>query len=114
MIMMDKYCKVYLDKNFDYVFCFLKEQIIEESDCDMYPHNLECDKNKDFWGRTHTKGSNSGIYIECEGIKLNECRYCLEDHQRKEYVLSADASSVLNNKTNSNKGYNKLRKLFRR
>ena len=108
------YKKVSLDKNKDYVFCFLKEKIIVDCECDMYLHNMKCDRNKDFWGRTHQKGSNSGIHISGEGAMLNECNYCLEDHQKNEYVLSYEATSVLkkNNKSSNTRLLDKVKEFF--
>ena len=87
---------VYLDPEIDYVFCFKKETIIEEKDCDMYEYNLECDKNNDFWGRTHMKGSLDGTVIRGRGNKLNECSYCLEKDKAAKYALSDEAIKLFN------------------
>lgn len=96
--------KVKLRKDKDYVYCYLKEKIIPEEDCDYYEHNMECDRNDDFWGRTHRKGSNSGIC--CTSYKeplLNSCQHCLnEEEVYKEYRLPETASKIhgkLNKKT---------------
>lgn len=83
---------VQLNKNKDYVFCFKSGRIILEEDCDMYEHNKECDVKHDFWGRTHVKGSNSGRQLQGDKYPLlNECRYCLEDHDVVTYRLSDEA-----------------------
>ena len=107
-----KYEKVYLNKNIDYVFCFLKETIIEENECDYYEHNMECDKNDDFWGRTHMKGSNSGISYAYRGGDpiLNSCKYCLEKDKAKRYWLPDDAVELFNK--NNDGFFDKLRNLW--
>ena len=87
---------VYLDPEIDYVFCFKKETVIEEKDCDMYEYNLECEKNDDFWSRTHMKGSCSGARIRGRGDMLNECEYCLEKGKAKKYALSDEAIKCFN------------------
>lgn len=87
---------VYLDPEIDYVFCFKKETVIEEKDCDMYEYNLECDKNDDFWGRTHRKGSLSGAFISGRGSMLNECDYCLKKGKAVKYALSTEAIKLFN------------------
>jgi hypothetical protein len=100
---MKTYEKVYLNPDIDYVFCYLKETIIEEKDCDCYEHNLECDKNHDILGRTHLKGSSSGrayAYRDSDPI-LNSCKYCLEQGKAKRYVLPHDAVPLFNKKENN-------------
>ena len=96
---------VYLDKNKDYVYCFLREQVIEESVCDYYEHNCECDKNDDFWGRTHPKHTIAGYRVyEFSGNFLNDCRYCLDKNVHYEkYNLPLDS------KYNENKSFNKYK-----
>lgn len=84
---------VYLDKDKKWLFCFKKREIIEHKDCDYYEHNLECEKNGDYWGRTHRDGSLSGRkYVgDSTGI-LNECKYCLKEKRKvKKYRLSDEA-----------------------
>ena len=84
--------EVRLDKNKDYVFCFNKRTIILEEQCNMYEHNKECDAKHDFWGRTHIKESNSGAQMQGDNYPLlNECNYCIEDHEIDAYCLSAEA-----------------------
>ena len=97
-----KYDKVYLNPDIDYVFCYLKETIIEEKDCDYYEHNLECDKNRDFFGRTHTKGSMAGYRVRgiSESI-LNSCNYCLEKDKAKCYALPPEAVDLFNKQDES-------------
>ena len=91
-----KLLKVKLRKDKDYVYCYLKERIIQEEDCDYYEHNMGCDRNGDFWGRTHRKGSNSGIC--CTSYKeplLNSCQHCLEEEKKyEEYRLPEEASKI--------------------
>lgn len=84
--------EVRLDKNKDYVFCFNNGTIILEEQCNMYEHNKECDAKHDVWGRTHIKGSNSGAQMQGDNYPLlNECKYCIEDHEIDAYCLSAEA-----------------------
>ena len=84
--------EVRLDKSNDYVFCFKNGRIILEEDCDMYEHNKECDAKHDFRGRTHIKGSNSGRQLQGDKYPLlNECKYCIEDHDVDAYCLSEEA-----------------------
>ena len=82
-----------LRKDKDYVYCFLRESTILEEHCDMYEHNLECDKNKDFWGRTHHRGTLAGhTYLGQSGKVLNSCRYCLDEKEEyEEYILPQEA-----------------------
>lgn len=82
---------VYLDKDKKYVFCYKKHSIIEHKDCDYYEHNLECDKNKDYWGRTHSDSSRaSWVYAYESGSVLNECKYCLEERRNVEKFRLSD------------------------
>lgn len=83
----------YLRKDKDYVYCFKREQVIEEEDCDYYEHNLECDKNNDFWGRTHRKRTLAGYSVQgVNGSFINDCRYCLKNESDyKKYYLPIDA-----------------------
>lgn len=84
----------------DFVFCFLKERIIEETDCDMYEHNCECDNeinNKNMYHRTHRKGSRAACrYPDTKGDVLNSCEYCLEKDKLKCYTLPPEAVKLLN------------------
>ena len=75
--------KVFLPKDKDFVYCFFQDKIIKEEDCFNYEHNLECDKNKDFWGRTHRKGSPSGRKYAYHGPTsiLNSCKYCIKENE---------------------------------
>lgn len=83
--------EVRLDKNKDYVFCFNKGTIILEEQCNMYEHNKNCDANDDFWGRTHRKGSSSGVRVG-KHVLLNECKYCLRKRENvRTYCLSEEA-----------------------
>ena len=43
-------------------------------------NNLECDKSKDYWGRTHKKGTHSRYRYRDAGPTsvINSCKYCLE------------------------------------
>jgi len=88
--------KVKLRKDKEYVFCFLRAEIIEEEQCNYYEHNLKCDENEDFWGRTHSRGTNAGygIISVAEPI-LKECKYCLEKEEKYEdYALSKEATEL--------------------
>ena len=89
---------VYLDKDKKYVFCYKKHGIIEHKDCDYYEHNLECDKNENYWGRTHRDSSMSGTkYADDIAPILNECKYCLRKKRKVEkYRLSDEAREWLN------------------
>ena len=89
---------VCLPKDKSWLFCFKKKCIIEHKDCDYYEHNLECDRNNDYWNRTHTDSSIQGYRIVGEPYSvLNECDYCLEQAKEYEkYVLSDDARKVIN------------------
>lgn len=84
---------VYLSKDKKWLFCFKKRKVIEHKDCDYYEHNLECKKNNDPWGRTHSDGSLSGRrYVGDSTSILNECKYCLEQRQTvNKYRLSDEA-----------------------
>lgn len=69
---------VYLDKNKEWLFCFKKQMVIEHKNCDYYEHNLECEKNMDYWHRTHSDSSYAGYsYLNDPDSILNECKYCL-------------------------------------
>lgn len=82
---------VYLDKDKKWLFCFKKREIIEYKDCDFYEHNLECDKNKDYWGRTHSDSSMAmWCYLTESCSILNECKYCLEQKQVVEKFRLSD------------------------
>ena len=110
----EKIEKVYLDPDIDYVFCFLKETVIEEKNCDYYEHNLECDRKHDVFGRTHRKGSLAGY---CErgrpGSILNSCKYCLKKDKAKEYLLPSDAIELFNNHEKIETFIDKVRKMRR-
>lgn len=97
---------VYLKKDKDYVYCFKREDVIAEEDCDYYEHNLECDKNNDFWGRTHSKGTLAGYGVQgVNGSFIKDCKYCLKEKQEYgKYYLPVDA------KQNKEKGL--WRRLF--
>lgn len=90
---MSKLKRVWLLKDRDYVYCFLREKVIYEEECNMYEHNLKCDENDDFWGRTHIKGTRAGhCYVEESGSVLKSCRYCLDNSDDwEEYILPQDA-----------------------
>lgn len=96
--------KVKLRKDKDYVYCYLKEKIILEEDCDYYEHNLECDRNDDFWSRTHMKGSNSDIcFTSYKEPLLNSCQHCLnEEEVYAEYRLPETASKLHENLNKKN------------
>ena len=82
---------VYLDKRKNWIFCYKKCRIIEHNDCDYYEHNLECDKNKDYWSRTHSDSSRAGWkYADENGSVLNECKYCLEERRDVEMFRLSD------------------------
>ena len=89
----NKYKYVYLPKDEKWLFCFKKRRVIKHKDCDYYEHNLECEKNDDPWGRTHTSHSCKGSsYVGESCSTLNECKYCLEERRRVEkFRLSDDA-----------------------
>lgn len=87
------YAYVYLDKNKDYVYCFKRESILEEEECDYYDHNVECDKKNDFWGRTHRKGTLAGYKVRgISGKMMQSCKYCLKNHDHEKYYLPVDAA----------------------
>lgn len=93
---------VVLDKDKDYVFCFKKKAVILDSECDMYEHNKNCDANDDFWGRTHFKGSSSGVCVG-KHVLLNECKYCLRKRENvRTYCLSEEAMKCYNSKRENN------------
>ena len=85
--------KVWLLKDRDYVYCFLREKVIFEEECNHYEDNLKCDENDDFWSRTHRKGTRAGYcYAEVSGSVLNSCKFCLEDAEKwEEYIIPQDA-----------------------
>lgn len=95
--------KIYLNPDIDYVFCFLKETIIEEEDCDMYEYNRGCDERGDILNRTHIKGSNSGATYAYGGPDpiLNSCKYCIEKNKAKRYWLPEEAVDLFNEKDDS-------------
>ena len=96
---MKLYDRVYLNKDIDYVFCFLKETIIKEEECDYYEHNLECDHNHDVFNRTHSKGSMAGYYYAYKaGNVLNSCEYCLKKDKARMYLLPEKAIPLFNKK----------------
>lgn len=84
---------VWLNKEKDYIYCFKRESILEEEDCDMYKYNLECDEKNDFWGRTHRKGTLAGYnYRGVSDSVLNSCNFCVENNEKYEkFVLPQDA-----------------------
>lgn len=108
-----KYDRVYLNPDIDYVFCFLKETVIEEKDCDYYEYNRECERNNEYLKRTHIKGSLAGY---CErgrpGSILNSCKYCLEKGKAKEYLLPSDAINVFNKQDTDKENF--IRKICRK
>lgn len=88
--------KVRLLKGVDYVYCFLKEKVIKEEECDYYEHNLECDKNDDVYGRTHSKGTRAGYMYATAGSTsvLNSCKYCLKKaEQYEEFYLPQEVTN---------------------
>lgn len=97
--------KVRLRKDIDYVYCFFKNKVIKEEECDYYKHNLECDENHDIFGRTHMKGTNSGCTYQYAGSTpvLNSCKYCIEkDELYEEFYLPQDVT------------HNQMQRLFKR
>ena len=84
---------VWLSKDKDYIYCFKREDTIEQKDCDYYEHNLECDKNNDLWGRTHSKRTCAGYkYADTAGSVLNSCKYCIKNAEKyKRYWLPQEA-----------------------
>lgn len=94
------YEKVYLNPDIDYVFCFLKETIITEEECDMYEHNKKCYDEGKILNMTHTFGSNSGVCYAHGGQDpiLNSCKYCLKQGKAKRYWLPQDAVPLFNKK----------------
>ena len=101
-----KYDRVYLNPSIDYVFCYLKETVIEEKDCDYYEYNRECEKNEEYLKRTHRKGSHAG-YREVGrcGRILNSCKYCLEKGKSEEFLLPSDAIELFNKNNNRNEPF---------
>ena len=98
---MIKLRKVKLRKDRDYVYCFLREQVIFEEDCDMYEHNRICDEKNDVWSRTHCKGTLAGYkYQGVAGNVLNSCKYCLNAKEEyAEYIIPQEAFvNKVNNK----------------
>lgn len=86
------YAWVYLDKNKDYVYCFKREGIIEEQECDYYEHNIECDNNGEILKRTHLRGTLAGYkVIGVPGSIMKGCKYCLKNGGYKKYYLPLDA-----------------------
>ena len=82
----------------DFVFCFKKKDIILDEECDFYKHNKECDKNGNLQGRTHLKHTMSGASRQNDNLSLlNECKYCLEDHNNTTYRLSTEALKCMEN-----------------
>lgn len=98
---MNDLAYAWLPKDKDYIYCFKRESIIEQQYCDYYEHNLECDKNNDFWGRTHSKRTCAGYkYADVAGSVLNSCDYCIKNAEKcKKYWLSQEA------KVNKKKGF---------
>lgn len=88
------YAYVYLDKNKDYVYCFKREGIIEEEECDYYDHNVECDNNRKIYHkRTHLKGTLAGYSVRgIIGNMMQSCRYCVENNDYEKYYLPVDAA----------------------
>lgn len=99
----EKIEKVYLDKDTDYVFCYLKKRIITEPECDMYEHNKKCYDERKILNMTHTFGSNSGRCYAYGGPDpiLNSCRYCLDKDKAERYWLPEDAIQYFNPKKTS-------------
>lgn len=109
-----RFKKVKLRKDTDYVYCFLKDKVIREEECDYYEHNLECDKNNDFWSRTHIKGTNAGYCIEgVSGSVLNDCGYCIKKEEKyEEYILPTHAGRKYGLETENNSLIDKIKKLW--
>ncbi len=84
---------IWLPKDKDYIYCFKRESVMEQQYCDYYEHNLECDKNNDFWGRTHSKHTCAGYtYANVAGSVLNSCDYCIKNAEEyKKYWLPQEA-----------------------
>lgn len=107
--------KVRLRKYKNYVYCYLREDIILDEDCDCYKHNLEVDNQKDPWhkgGRTHHKSSYAGYsYRGVSGTILNSCDYCIKNlEQYEEFLLPEKASKIYRLKHGENKSF--LKRLF--
>lgn len=81
-----------------FVFCFSKKSIIKEEDCKYYEHNLECRKKGKVLDMTHFMHTNSGRkYMYSNVPLLNECWYCLENHEVSKYELSNEAKKLVKN-----------------
>jgi len=87
------YAYVYLDKNKDYVYCFKRESIIEEEECDYYDYNVECVYNGERHKRTHIRGTLAGYKVRgISGSMMQSCKYCLKNSDYKKYYLPVDAA----------------------
>lgn len=106
--------KVRLRKDKNYVYCYLREDIILDEDCNCYEQNRKVDNNwvKDIRGRTHRRSSNAGYgYAYKAGSVLNSCDYCLKEADKyEEFVLPEKASKIYRLKHGENKSF--LKRLF--
>lgn len=86
-----------------FVFCFKNKQIILDENCDYYEYNKKCDEIDDVFNRTHHKHTMSGAsYVGDSLSLLNECDYCLQDHNNTKYRLSDEAVKCMNEDKRSN------------
>ena len=96
---------VYLDEDIDYVFCFKRKTIIEDTDCDYHEYNKEMENQDEIFRMTHIIGTGSGICIRGPngGQKLNECDYFFKKGKPKKYALSYKARKCLKEKKEDEK-----------
>lgn len=92
MIVMDL-VKVRLRKDKNYVYCYLREDIILDENCDCYEQ------------RTYRRSSYAGYsYAGEAGSILNSCDDCLrEAEQYEEFLLPEKASKIYKLKHGENK-----------
>ena len=87
-----RFKKVKLRKDTDYVYCFLKDKVIREEECDYYEHN--------------------GI----EGVSgrvLNDCGYCIKKEEKyEEYILPTHAGRKYGLEPENNSLIDKIKKLW--
>lgn len=104
--------KVRLRKDKNYVYCYLREDIIWDEDCNCYEQNRKVDNMKDIVGRTHRRSSHAGYgYAYKAGSVLNSCDYCLKEADKyEEFVLPEKASKIYRLKHGENKSF--LKRLF--
>ena len=91
---------VYLDEDIDYVFCFKRKTIIEDTECDYHEYNKEMENQGEIFKMTHLIRTGAGIKLVGPngGHMLNECDYCIKKDKPKAYVLSTKARECMNQK----------------